>query len=447
MNKVAVPVIVFCLGMSSLVSPNQVQAIENTSTALESRLASSGKLIDSPYSIKVPTNKDPLLFIPNEYSFFPRYTSDTQVNYVVSGVAKALPANDIIFQPSNVTKGVENTYMEATKVGMYNSRWVDLRLIPLELTSPITVGHTSSNFLRFTNTGTTSDPVVKIQYLDHETKQPIHVSGFFTYTDIDNAESLKIFKESQLKNIYVMEKSTLNYSDDDTSTSITSAGVASDETVKESWGSFIYGPTDHIIMAPRATGTSVMGYIGKSLVPIEVPKPQFLADEATSNLEDNQVEYTTIQEVPYRDTEDVEKKLVMKNTLEPILDIKTAQMTDISGKDATSLFNITIDQATNTVNATATAAALKNSNFYTNSYVLKVTAELKEDADYQSYLKNKYLEIPATAQTELEALTLTSEEATAKIRMFEAPVLQASDLHATAGAKATDVDWMGTVSA
>ncbi|WP_133621237.1 immunoglobulin-like domain-containing protein, partial [Paenilisteria rocourtiae] len=95
----------------------------------------------------------------------------------------------------------------------------------------------------------------------------------------------------------------------------------------------------------------------------------------------------------------------------------------------------------------ATAAALKNSNFYTNSYVLKVTAELKEDADYQSYLKNKYLEIPATAQTELEALTLTSEEATAKIRMFEAPVLQASDLHATAGAKATDVDWMGTVSA
>ncbi|TDR49582.1 hypothetical protein, partial [Paenilisteria rocourtiae] len=64
MNKVAVPVIVFCLGMSSLVSPNQVQATENTSTALESRLASSGKLIDSPYSIKVPTNKDPLLFIP-----------------------------------------------------------------------------------------------------------------------------------------------------------------------------------------------------------------------------------------------------------------------------------------------------------------------------------------------------------------------------------------------
>ncbi|EUJ41930.1 hypothetical protein, partial [Listeria rocourtiae] len=402
MNKVAVPVIVFCLGMSSLVSPNQVQATENTSTALESRLASSGKLIDSPYSIKVPTNKDPLLFIPSEYSFYPRFTSDTQVNYVVGGVTQALPTSRIIFQPSNVTKGVENTYMEATKVGMYNSRWVDLRLIPLELTSPITVYHNPSNFLRFTNTGKTSDPIVKIQYLDHETKQPIHVSGFFTYTDIDNEESLKIFKESQLKNIYVMEKSTLNYSDDETSISITSAGVTSDESVKESWGSFIYGPTDHIVMAPRAAGNSIIGYIGKSLAPIEIPKPQFLADEATSNLEDNQVEYTMIQEVPFRDTTDLEKKLVMKNTLEPILDIKTAQMTDISGKDATSLFNITIDQATNTVNATATAAALKNSNFYTNSYVLKVTAELKEDADYQSYLKNKYLEIPATAQTELE---------------------------------------------
>ncbi|MBC1606166.1 hypothetical protein HCJ39_15725, partial [Listeria rocourtiae] len=179
-----------------------------------------------------------------------------------------------------------------------------------------------------------------IQYLDHETKQPIHVSGFFTYTDIDNEESLKIFKESQLKNIYVMEKSTLNYSDDETSISITSAGVTSDESVKESWGSFIYGPTDHIVMAPRAAGNSIIGYIGKSLAPIEIPKPQFLADEATSNLEDNQVEYTMIQEVPFRDTTDLEKKLVMKNTLEPILDIKTAQMTDISGKDATSLFNI-----------------------------------------------------------------------------------------------------------
>ncbi|KMT61647.1 LPXTG cell wall anchor domain-containing protein [Paenilisteria newyorkensis] len=447
MNKVAVPVIIFCLGMSSLVPSNQALAIENTSTTIGTTAVTSGKLIDSPYSIKVPTQKDPLLYIPNQYSFFPRFTSDTKISYVVSGTARTLPASDVVFQPNTITPGAEDTYLEASKVGIYNSRWVDLRLIPLELTSPITVGHAASTFLRFTNTGTTSDPIVKIQYLDHETKQPVDVSGFFTYTDIDNAESLKIFKESNMQNIYVMEKSTLLYSDDGTSTSITSGGVASDEFVKESWGSFIYGPTDHLIMAPRAAGTSVIGYIGKSLVPIDFPKPQFIADEATSNVEDNQVEYTTIQEVPYRDTDDIESKLVMKTSLEDILDIQDVKITDISGKDASSLFTMAIDKNTNTVTATATSTALKNANLYSNSYMLKVTANLKAGADYDSYLKNKHLEIPAVSATELAAKTLTSDSAIAKIRIFDAPVLTASNLHATAGSISADIDWMSTVSA
>lgn len=447
MKKVAVPVIVFCLGMSSLVPPNQVLATENTSIAIEARLATSGQLINSPYSIKVPTQKDPLLYIPSEYSFFPRFTSDTKISYVVNGAEKALPANDVVFQPNTITPGAEDTYMEASRVGIYNSRWVDLRLIPLELTSPITVGHAANTFLRFTNTGKTSDPIVKIQYLDHETKQPIEVSGFFTYTDIDNAESLKIFKESKMKNIYVMEKSTLLYSDDETSTSITSAGIASDEFVKESWGSFIYGPTDHLIMAPRAEGSSVMGYIGKSLIAIDFPKPQFIADEATSNVEDNQVEYTTIQEVPYRDTDDLESKLVMKTSLENILDIRDVKITNIAGKDASSLFTIAIDKNSNTVTATATAAALKNADLYVNSYMLKVTADLKPDADYGSYLKNKHLEIPATSETELADKILKSDSSIAKIRIFEAPVLTASDLHATAGSNASDIDWVTSMSA
>ena len=133
--------------------------------------------------------------------------------------------------------------------------------------------------------------------------------------------------------------------------------------------------------------------------------------------ETTKFEYRVSQKVPLQDSTNYHKSFIMYDQLDKAIDmsgitkstVKVVRKAD--GANVTSKY-YTISVSGNTVEAKATAAALKDENFYGETYELVIPAKILSSIDYSKYKKDSagnYI-IPNKGNTKIDNITRTTNE-------------------------------------
>ena len=116
------------------------------------------------------------------------------------------------------------------------------------------------------------------------------------------------------------------------------------------------------------------------------------------------VTYTISNEVDSKTQEYFYNSYVISDTLEDVLEYKSAKVLNEDGTDVSNLFNIS--ENNNTV--TATAQDTSATSFYGHTYKLEIKASLIQNADLSGYYENGKATIPNTSKLTVNGHNYTS---------------------------------------
>lgn len=122
---------------------------------------------------------------------------------------------------------------------------------------------------------------------------------------------------------------------------------------------------------------------------------------------------------------------VLSDQIANCFDIKSITVLDDSKTNRTSWFSIS--KTNNLLTITATASALKNTNFYNNNFYFNITVSKKPDMEIEDFFGNSSsCIVPNTASLKISSPTLTSSRTsnlqtnTVNLTLFKEFVLPAT---------------------
>ncbi|TDM15137.1 SdrD B-like domain-containing protein, partial [Macrococcoides canis] len=426
--------------------------------------AATTSILDAPNAV-LPTSTDKA---DSKYEFIAQYNPELTKVETYGGTWEQIQvgkgASDkytTIVSPTDAQKGkIGVTY---TNVGIYTGKQVDLKITVTDWKNlyandagRISFGNEEISFVHrgYENVDYT------LQYLDHETGQPLKVDGFMTVKDID--ENQKLTFDSQTMNsidqIYVPTKDTkVSYQENsDGSASFYSElngdnGNAwsfdpNDPTEQRGDFTFMYSGTDKLNFTwgwqyteeqllsnaektPDVTKWETDGYLGAYLnysalkpVATEILKPTKLVSDAnekqknstTLNAMNESLIYEVTHTVPLETEEFYYESYEITDTLNNVLALNgDVKVVDETNKDVTANFNITTTGQT--INAEAKGDFVLSDAFYNHTYKLIIPAKVKPGADVSTILKDGVYTVPNTAKVTVDGTDVNSNSVVSKL--------------------------------
>ncbi|RAK47652.1 hypothetical protein BHX94_12400 (plasmid) [Macrococcoides bohemicum] len=366
-----------------------------------------------------------------------------------------------IINPTDTQKG--NIGVKYTNVGIFNGKQIDLKITITDWkhsyandTGRISFGNNEIAFLHrgYENVD------YKLQYLDHETQQPVKVDGFMTVKDIDENQKLTFDSQTMqsIDQIYVPTKDTkvLYKANSDGSADFYSELYGNDgdtwhfdpKDPNELRGdfTFMYSGTDTLNISwgwqytdeekkanaektPDIKDWAEDSYLGAYLnysalkpVATEILKPTKLVSDAdekqknstTLNAMNESLIYEVTHTVPLETEEFYYESYEIKDTLNNVLQLNgDVKVVNELNKDVTSQFTITTSGQN--INAEAKGDFVLSDAFYNHTYKLVIPAKVKAGADLSTILKDGVYTVPNTAKVTVDGKDVSSNAVDSKL--------------------------------
>ncbi|MCC2255562.1 isopeptide-forming domain-containing fimbrial protein [Ruminococcus sp. CLA-AA-H200] len=364
-----------------------------------------------------------------------------------------------------------------TNVGTYNGRSIDAKCV-------ITDYKLFGGYYGGTEWGTIGfDPEIigiainglewaemDIQFIDHETQQPVQVKGYATVADIDGRQAVAI--TGDYDNLYVPDDCTALYAETDEGYPVFTDDIFNSHTyendITDTGGQVIayYDSTSFTYRFYHTAACWTSDYNGKTFYGgYSGSQPNFSESDIRSNpslaaynwsaFTKARVARVTTPHPPTKTVTDTDEKDVQANTLsgmdetytykisenvplqsqerfyytsyqirdelEPCLEYLDASVVDDAGNDMSSLFRI--QHSGNTV--TFSCINPQNSNFYGKTYHYLIQVQIDPDADLSAYESNGSYVIPNTGElivrSNYENETYETNEVTTTVTPPETP--------------------------
>lgn len=179
---------------------------------------------DTPLIDHEKTITDKNAVITSEYNFMPNFNNLDQVivtgDVFASGTNSSSSINKEDYYTFALYNAAKNSISITYKnVGLYDGKKIDLKVTVkdwslLNSSDPtnqfVTIYANNSFFIKGL-----SNILFDYAFLDNQTANAVKVSGFFNFTDIDMNQSIDIFDNNNLKNIYTSDSNKLYYRNED----------------------------------------------------------------------------------------------------------------------------------------------------------------------------------------------------------------------------------------
>lgn len=286
---------------------------------------------------------------------------------------------------------------------------------------------------------------VRLLFTDHDTGQPINISGFLTVADLDYRDYIDFDTDSNIKQVYVSDQSELkgttvgktqivnrygNQLEFKNGTIAThlpnSDGAITEDTTDQgvkvgttsAWATIVFENTSSLNY--KISDQQEFNFLPTALVPVAFSAPAKDGDGDTynSNWDDSDVRYNMVTTLPYRggiiDNPDpiVGGKI---STFKPSTEFKLSddldanlsttkadvKVLDQTGKDVSASFDISVTG--NQVVANANSTFLNDETNYAQPYTLQIDTTVNSGADLSAYEQvdangKTYAKIPNTGK-------------------------------------------------
>lgn len=404
-----------------------------TSAVLNVTEANADSILDAP-SLTIPKKGDT---VSSKYTFIAQF-NEGKTEVTPFGKAKTrlltdetgglkqqgYSSNVVVFNPNEQDniEDIVGSGVEATHVGIYEGKELDLRITITKFSPPAAGNHYGNIMLALDNISLNTQDYRNVdfdyEYFEHGTDIPVAVSGFMTINDLDWNQGFTMSKETSesVKNIYVSsDTNKISFKNDNgkyvfyDTTGINVAPDNLDHTftftyenaskLSLSWGNLTRNGVETANLRPNAISGDYFGYIAKKPLKTEFPAPiKGNTDSDEDFVEKNELIdryeamfYTIKQFVPDEYEDFYSEELVIGDQIKDIFDIEKITIENEEETNADSFFTVNIDK--NEMTATATAEALKNAEFYGHTYIFKVHVKIKDDADLSEYSENNIVTI------------------------------------------------------
>ena len=300
---------------------------------------------------------------------------------------------------------------------LYNGQWIDIKGTVTGFAKSSYSGYEKANknrkpIIGFTANKSTKRVYVEVQGVNYVTVKwaftkyngnngkctgaAVTVSGNTSYRDVDWQQGIRLTGSTN-KGLYIFNKSNKLRYGNVTNGSGTSARHVFDKDNTDTTAANKNFAFTEVFTGQTMTRTytfvrnkdnKARGGIANEYVSynaITPPNPTKTQSSATLKEGANQT-YTIEQKIPNQDSSHYHTKVVLKDVLDPCFDMSATSAKIVSPNGGSASY-FTIAKSGQTVTATATAAALKNENFYGKTYQLVITTKIKNGYDFSKYPK------------------------------------------------------------
>lgn len=404
-----------------------------------------------------------------KYSVIAQYTDRTKMD-LMGADKSAWTKNTGSINPGSIGFDTTDAYkgkagMIYTNVASQNGRELDLAIVATDWTPSVKGIRFGRGFIGVyltTQQGNQDavDAQFKFVYLDHETKAPVTVNGFYTFDDIDWGQAIGFNSDtwSHVDKAYVpTAESRLHYhksangsfifepdenagGEDDPKQEVTL--LYSGASAMDMLFSSRYSPEPYLgKLSTTATANyqatipyeditktgvtdkfdSYFGYVARKPLRTDTAIPAKTVSDSneknvaanTLNNRNEKYSYSVTQFIPQEHPEFFYKKAQFSDSLNSVLNLESYKVVDENGTDRTAWFPKSGDG--NNLTFAAAPATLNNADFYGHTYTLTMNTVIKGDADLTPLLKGNFWEIPNTATFSTDTGTKPTDTVKTKI--------------------------------
>lgn len=304
-------------------------------------------------------------------------------------------------------------------VGVYNGQQVDLKVTVTDWDSYTKdkgniaysenhLGHTMQGYLSVSQTW---------EFINHETNQPIKVTGYMTINDIDTLQGISFGEEqmSKFDDIYAIDDDWIKYSfydgmhhfyesnyrnlDTDDKRGMFTVTFTDQSSIDFDWGR-LYEISDvnpdGVFNKETLDLGQYFSFTGKKLARTEIASPEkFIRDSNSNRLVKNSKLNSYKDTLKYEIHHTVNDELSefyydsweIRDTIPKGLTVKSAKIYDQEGKDVSSYFNN--DSKGNEIKFSAKSSILSSAKFYDKIYKLEIETVPKSLAGLRDIFPNK----------------------------------------------------------
>lgn len=400
--------------------------------------------------VEVPTSNSSA---SNKYAVIAGFSNKTEVKTFGDAKWETFKDDDNqpVFNISNPSKDLKGKFgVIYTNIGNYKGK-------PLDLKITINDWNKYNNPDKRANITYGKDSISHMQsgfnwvdqtweYIDHETQQPVKVSGsYMTFSDLDALQYIQFDKETTKKidKLYVSKDTWVDgqYKDgvlkigeinnkestsNDKFAMVT--GLFSGGKMHFKWGKDNTGVDKNL---DKKSGTEFFSFDDKKPVKTEILKPAKTVSDLNEKLKqenqlttlDETVNYEITHTVPNEYQEFFYKSYSITDNVIKDLNVgKEVKIVDENDKDVSSKFeNLSKD---NHIEFKAKIDELKKSDFYGHTYKVMIPATLKSDVDLSKLTdKDGFITFDNTANVEKDGKELPTNKVKTKIKRVK------TDLH------------------
>lgn len=345
--------------------------------------------------------------VPGEYANILMYSSKTE--YKVVGATSKLSGYSTFDENATEASGGEH-YIEATNVGVYQGKKIDVRINAQSMTGKglLTVytakTATSSDFLRIRVQGRDNKIAIRYDFIDHDTGKKIPYKGTWIVKRLNDYKTLRIDTSAEhLKSIFGYSTSAIAYSnvvdDRDKTDFVGTTGVLSLTNLTTQMMYSFNAKNGSTVQEylPDGIGNRNVYYDSVAIAQMEVPFPSLFGKKTEDY---PKVKYEIQQDYPEQAKASFyPTSYNLAVLLDDIVDVNSLKMTvkDLEGNDVTNKFTLTKVTGTKLVNISVASSTLTNSDFVNNSYTIEVESNISLNANLDKYIQEDgYLHIPAS---------------------------------------------------